>query len=75
MEEIADEQEMKQGVHMDNFIDKFAQRRNAQDMIRANAMAEAEERERIAAKLSEYELAMQELRRCNLQNLENAEKV
>ena len=43
MEEIADEQEMKQGVHMDNFIDKFAQRRNAQDMIRANAMAEAEE--------------------------------
>lgn len=60
---------------MDNFIDKFAQRMNAQEMIRANAMAEAEERERIAAKLSEYELAMQELRRCNLQNLENAEKV
>lgn len=60
---------------MDNFIDKFAQRINAQEMIRANAMAEAEERERIAAKLSEYELAMQELRRCNLQNLENAEKV
>lgn len=60
---------------MDNFIDKFAQRRNAQEIIRANAMAEAKERERLQSELSEYELAMQEMRRCNLQNLENAEKV
>lgn len=60
---------------MDNFIDKFAQRKNAQEMIRANAMAEAEEKEKLTAKLSEYELAMQELRRCSLQNLENSEKV
>lgn len=60
---------------MDGFIDKFAQRRNAQEMIRANAMAEAEEKERMASRLSEYELAMQEIRRCNLQTLENSEKV
>lgn len=60
---------------MDGFIDKFAQRKNAQEMIRANAMAEAEERERMASQLSEYEMAMQEIRRCNLQTLENAEKV
>lgn len=60
---------------MDNFIDKFAQRKNAQEIIRANAMAEAKEREAMQSRLSEYELAMQEMRRCNLQNLENAEKV
>ena len=60
---------------MDGFIDKFAQKRNAQEMIRANAMAEAEEKERMASQLSEYEMAMQEMRRCNLQTMENAEKV
>lgn len=60
---------------MDNFIDKFAQRKNAQEIIRANAMAEAKEREKLQSKLSEYELAMQEMRQCSLQNMENAEKV
>lgn len=69
------ETEDETGVWMDNFIDRFSQRKNAQDMIRANAMAEAEERAKMNAKLSEYEIAMQELRRCNLQNLENAEMV
>lgn len=60
---------------MDNFIDKFAQRKNAQEIIRANAMAEAKEREKLQSKLSEYELAMQEMRQCSLQNMENAGKV
>lgn len=60
---------------MDNFIDQFAQRKNAQEIIRANAMAEEKERERLQSRLSEYELAMQEMRRCSMQNLENAEKV
>lgn len=60
---------------MDNFIDKFAQRKNAQEMIKANAMAEAEEKEKLTVKLSEYELAIQEMRRCNLQNLESSEKI
>lgn len=60
---------------MDGFIDKFAQRKNAQEMIRANAMAEAEEREKMASRLSEYEQAIQEMRRCNLRTMENAEKV
>jgi len=63
------------GKYMDGFIDKFAQRKNAQEMIKANAMAEAEERERMASRLSEYEMALQEMRRCNLQTMENAEKV
>lgn len=60
---------------MDGFIDKFAQRKNAQNMIRANAMAEAEEKERMALKISEYEMAIQEMRQSSLQNIENAEKV
>lgn len=60
---------------MDGFIDKFAQRKNAQEMIRANAMAEAEEKERMALKISEYEMAIQEMRQSSLQNIENAEKV
>lgn len=63
------------GKYMDGFIDKFAQRKNAQEMIRANAMAEAEEKDRMASRLTEYELAIQEIRRCNLQTLENSEEV
>lgn len=60
---------------MDGFIDKFAQRKNAQEMIRANAMAEAKEKERMASRLSEYEQAIQEMRQCNLKTIENVEKV
>lgn len=60
---------------MDGFIDKFAQRKNAQEMIRANAMAEAKEKERMASRLTEYEQAIQEMRQCNLKTIENAEKV
>lgn len=60
---------------MDNFINQYAQGKNAQEMIRANAMAEAEERERMAARLSEYDTMMQEVRQSNLYTLENAEKV
>lgn len=60
---------------MDNFINQYAQGKNAQEMIRANAMAEAEERERMATRLSEYDTMMQEMRQCNLHTLENAEKV
>ena len=60
---------------MDIFIDKFAQRRNAQEMIKANYMAEAEENERLTAKLSRYDEALQDMRRLSLQNVENAERV
>lgn len=59
---------------MDIFIDKFAQRRNAQEMIRANYMAEAEENERLTSKLHRYDEALQDMRKLSLQNIENAEK-
>lgn len=60
---------------MDTFRNNYAQQRYAQDMITANYMAEAEEKERMAAKLTGYENMLQEMQKCNLQNLENAEKV
>lgn len=59
---------------MDIFIDKFAQRRNAQEMIRANYMAEAEENERLTSKLHRYDEVLQDMRKLSLQNIENAEK-
>jgi len=59
---------------MDIFIDKFAQRRNAQELIRANYMAEAEENERLTSKLHRYDEALQDMRKLSLQNIENAEK-
>jgi len=60
---------------MDGFIDKFAQRRNAQEIIRANAEAEAQENERLNVLVGDYEKAMQEIRKQNLQNIANADKI
>lgn len=60
---------------MDSYLDKVSQRKNAQEMIAANYMAEAEEKERITAQLAEYEKIFEEIRKCSLQSLENAEKV
>lgn len=60
---------------MDSFIDKFAQRRNAQEIIKANVAAEAQENERLSAQVADYEAAVQEIRKASLQNIENAEKV
>lgn len=59
---------------MDMFIDKFAQRRNAQEMIRANYMAEAEENERLSEQVGLYEQLLAEVRKLNLQSIENEEK-
>lgn len=59
---------------MDYFFDKFSQRKNAQDMIRANQMAEEKEREKLEEKLNGYEETLEEIRRANLQTIENGEK-
>ncbi|MDR2889510.1 MAG: hypothetical protein LBV33_06700, partial [Lachnospiraceae bacterium] len=67
---------------MDSFVDKIAQRLNGQDTIRANAEAEAAEMKRVkehaeelTQQLSEYELAMQEMRTLCLKNTENAQDI
>lgn len=60
---------------MDGFIDRFAQRKNAQDIIRANAEAEAQENARLHGELAGYENAIVEIQKSNQLNIENAEKV
>jgi vacuolar-type H+-ATPase subunit I/STV1 len=60
---------------MDNFMDKLAQKFSAQEMIRANSQAEAEELERLQLQVSEYEKILQEMRKLNYKNTELAEKL
>lgn len=60
---------------MDNFMDKLAQRFNAQEMIRANAQAEAQELERLRQQVKAYDECMQEMRKLNLKNIDAVEQV
>ena len=59
---------------MDLFIDKFAQRKNAQELIKANYMAETEENERLSAQVAACDEALQEVRKVSLQSLANADR-
>lgn len=59
---------------MDNFMDKLAQKFNAQEMIKANSQAEAEEMKRLQLQISEYEKILQEMRKLNYRNAELSEK-
>ncbi|MBD5484424.1 MAG: hypothetical protein HDR18_02675 [Lachnospiraceae bacterium] len=56
---------------MDTFIDKIAQKRNAQEMIRANMTAEAAKMEQMENQLKEYDAIMQEIRQVNLKTAAN----
>lgn len=60
---------------MDNFMDKLAQKFSAQEMIRANSQAEAEEMKRLQMQVSEYEKILQEMRKLNYRNTEISEKL
>lgn len=67
---------------MDNFMDKVAQKLGAQEMIRANAAAEAAELENMEKQLAvfkeqmeKYDDCLQEMRRLNLKNIESAQGV
>lgn len=60
---------------MDTFIDKLAQKRNAQEMIRANSAAEAAKMAQMQDQLKAYDEIMQEIRRVNLKTSENVESV
>lgn len=60
---------------MDNFMDKLAQKINAQEMIKANSQAEAEEMQRLQLQVSEYEKILQEMRKLNYRNTELSEKL
>ncbi len=60
---------------MDTFIDKLAQKRNAQEMIRANSAAEAAKMDQMQKQLQAYDEIMQEIRRVNIKTAENVENM
>lgn len=67
---------------MDNFMDKIAQKLNSQEIIRANAAADAAELENLEKQLTlfkeqmeKYDDCLQEMRRLNLKNIESAQGV
>ena len=60
---------------MDNFMDKLAQKFSAQEMIKANSQAEAEEMKRLQLQVAEYEKILQEMRKLNYRNTELADKL
>ena len=60
---------------MDTFIDKLAQKRNAQEMILANMTAEAAKMEQMQNQMAAYDELMQEIRQVNLKTAENLVEV
>lgn len=60
---------------MDGFMDKIAQKLNAQEAIRANAAADAAQIERLEAQVAEYDACIKEMRKLNLRNAENEQKM
>lgn len=60
---------------MDNFLDKVAQKFSAQDVIKANAQAEAAELKRLQIQVAEYEKILQEMRKLNYKNVELTDKM
>lgn len=60
---------------MDTFMDKLAQKLNAQEMIKANAAADAAELSRFKEQNAEYEALLQQIKDSSGQNAENAEKL
>lgn len=60
---------------MDTFIDKLAQKKNAQEMIRANSAAEAAKMDQMQKQMRAYDELMQEIRRVNIKTAENVDNV
>ncbi|MGN0345830.1 MAG: hypothetical protein ACI4DU_08030 [Lachnospiraceae bacterium] len=60
---------------MDNFLDTLAQKYNAQEMINANAQAEANEMRHLQEQVEAYEAVLQEMRKLNYRNTELTEKM
>lgn len=60
---------------MDTFMDKLAQKLTAQEMIQANAAADAEELRRIEEQVQRYDECLEEMRKVNASMKENAEHI
>lgn len=59
---------------MDTFIDKLAQKRNAQEIIRANTTAEAIKTAELQKQIEIYDTLLQEMRKVNLKTADNADQ-
>jgi len=62
-------------IVMDTFIYKLAQKKNAQEMIRANSAAEAAKMDQMQKQMKAYDELMQEIRRVNIKTAENVDNV
>lgn len=60
---------------MDTFMDKLAQKLVAQDMIKANSAAEAQELQSTKAQITQYESLLAEIKNLNKMNVESARQV
>ena len=60
---------------MDNFMDKIAKKLNSQEVIRANMAADAAQLEKLEQQVAEYDGYVQDMRRLNLRNAENEQKL
>ncbi|MCR4586114.1 MAG: hypothetical protein K5686_10380 [Lachnospiraceae bacterium] len=60
---------------MDNFMDKLAEKYNAQDMIKANSQAETAQMQSLQEQVESYETVLQEMRKLNYKNSELTEKM
>lgn len=60
---------------MDTFMDKLAQKLTAQEMIKANAAADAAELSRLREKTAEYEALLAEMKKSSEQNAASADKM
>lgn len=58
---------------MDNFMSKLSQKINAQDVIKANFMADTAEKEHMKKQLQEYDAILQSMRNLYLKQEENNE--
>ena len=50
---------------MDTFMDKLAQKLNAQEMIKANSAADAEEMDQLKSQLREYDECLAQMQQVN----------
>lgn len=60
---------------MDTFMDKLAQKLTAQEMIKANAAADAAELSRLKEQAAEYEMLFKEIQESSKKNTVNAARV
>lgn len=60
---------------MDTFMDKLAQKRNAQELIKANMAAEAARMEQLQGQVEAYEALLKDMRRVNTKTVENTEQM